>query len=232
MQLIQEEVLEKSQSLILCRSLATICHIAQTYIIGSVIRYQSEDLGATSVKLVVMMYYSAQMKASIAFGILHFMVSDCSSVPLHTNRSTPNNSSNSTVPLSSRPPKFNEDASAMVISHGSESEAKPIFHGNHTKNNVNALKNAEISVTINTNKNLTEDDSHDSIHTIRSKRSTQCSILGPRLSISSETQKWVNYLANYKVSCNECHNYCSVNSSEVCSYTSERGTHLSLVSKF
>jgi hypothetical protein len=179
-----------------------------------------------------MVYYSAQLKASIAFVILHFMEPDCSSIPLHTNRRAPKNSSNSMVRLTSMSPKLNENASAMVISHGSESEAKPIFHGNQTKNNENALKNAEISVTININKNLTEDDSHNSIHTIRSKRSTQCNISEPRLSISSETQKWVNYLANYKISCNECHSYCSVYNSEVCSCTSKCGTHLSLVSKF
>jgi hypothetical protein len=144
------------------------------------------------------------------------MVSDCSSVPLHTNRKAPKNSSTRTVHLSSMSPKLNEDASAMMISHGSESEAKSIFHGNKTKNNVTALKKAEISVTININKNLTEEDSHDSTQTVRSKRSTQCSFLEPSLSISSETQKWVNYLANYKVSCNECHSYCSVNNTEVC----------------
>jgi hypothetical protein len=170
-----------------------------------------------------MLYYSAQLKASIAFVILHFMVSDCS-IPLHTNRSTLKNSSFSIVHLSSVSPKLSEDASGMVISHGSELEAKPVFHGNQTENNVNALKDAKISVTNSINRSLTGDNSHNNIHIIRSKRSTQCSILEPSLSISSETQKWVNYLANYKVSCNECHSYCSVNNSEVRSCTLKCGT--------
>jgi hypothetical protein len=150
------------------------------------------------------------------------MVSGCS-IPLHTNSSTMKNSSSSLVHLTSVSPKLNEDASGIVISHGSELETKPVFHGNQIENNGNALKDAKTSVINSINRSLTGDNSHKSIHTIRSKRSTQCSILEPSLSISSETQKWVNYLANYKGSCNECHSYCSVNNSEVCSCASKFG---------
>jgi hypothetical protein len=145
------------------------------------------------------------------------MASDCSSAPIHMNTTAPKNSSNSAVHFNSMSKQLNEDTPTMKISHGSESEAKPVFHGNRTKNDVNAMKNAKTSATFNINKNLTEEDSHNNIHTIRSKRSTQCNVLEPSLSISSEIQKWVNYLANYKASCNECHSHCSVNISEVCS---------------
>jgi hypothetical protein len=159
------------------------------------------------------MYYLTQLKASTVFVILHFMASDCSSVPIHMNATAPKNSSNSAVHFNSISKQINEDTSTMKKFYGSESEANPIFHGNQTKNNVNA----KTSTTFNINKNLTEEDSHNNIHTIRSKRSTQCNVSEPSLSISSAIQKWVNYLVNYKASCNECHNHCSVNISEVCS---------------
>jgi hypothetical protein len=141
----------------------------------------------------IMMYYSAQMKASIAFVILHLMVSDCSSIPLHTNRRALKNSSTSTVRLSSRPPISNEDVSAMVISRGSESEAKPKSYGNQTENNVNALKNTKTSATMNINKSILKEDSHNSIKTLRSKRSTH-------IDISNIIQEYVNYLLNYSAS--------------------------------
>jgi hypothetical protein len=129
------------------------------------------------------------------------------------NTTAPKNSSNSAVHFNSMSKQLSEDSSTKEMSHGSESEAKPIFHGKQTKNNVNAMTSAAFNI----NKNLTEEDSRNNIQSIRSKRSTQCNVLEPSLSISSEIQKWVNYLANYKASCNECHSHCSVNISEVCS---------------
>jgi hypothetical protein len=131
------------------------------------------------------------------------------------NRTALKNSSINAAHFHSMSKQLNEDISAVKISHDNESEAKRIFYGNRTKKNGGTMKNAKTSAIFDINKNLTEENSHDNIDMMRSKRSTQCNVLESSLNISSEVQKWVSYLANYKTSCNECHSYCSVNISEV-----------------
>jgi hypothetical protein len=140
-----------------------------------------------------MVYYAAQLKASIAFVILHFMVSDCLSIPIHRNRTAPQNSSISVVHLNPFSQQLNEGDLKMKTSYSSESEVKLKSDGSQTRSNVTSLKNAEASVTNSINNNLAEEDSHDNIQTVRSKRSTY-------IEISNIIQEYVNYLLNYSAS--------------------------------
>jgi hypothetical protein len=66
-------------------------------------------------------------------------------------------------------------------------------YGSQIRSNVVSLKNAEVSVTNTINSRLAEEDSHDSIQTVRSKRLTH-------IDISNIIQEYVNYLLNYSAS--------------------------------
>jgi hypothetical protein len=118
------------------------------------------------------------------------MASDCLSVLVHTNRTTPKNSSISVVHLNSFLQQLNESASTMKTSHSSEFEMKLKYNGSEINSNVASMKNAEASVTKSSNSIPREKDSNDSMQGVRSKRSIHNDI-------SNIIQEYVNYLLNY-----------------------------------
>lgn len=160
-----------------------------------------------------MVYSSVKHKASIAFLISYFAVCDCSSVPLYTNSTnselTPMNITINMYYRQSVPYDVNEHISTIKTSQAAE--AKPQSYVNKIQNDVNLSKDGKTSAMNNVENNLTADGSGNGrFH--RSKRSTG-------LSKSNAILKWINYLANCaENSCSKCHDSCSLNSIEVCSY--------------
>jgi hypothetical protein len=159
------------------------------------------------------------------------MVFDCSSVPLNTNSTnsklTQENSSISVDYFQSVSYDINDHISAMKTSHGAE--AKPKSHANKSQSDVSWSQYQETSRMNNVNNILAADSSHSSRNVRRSERSTQGTTSETGRNISSESRKWVNYLAHcIDPSSDKHHHYCSVSSSKVCYYCI--GLHINLYS--